>query len=312
MDSITQAALGAAIGKATLGKYIGNKSIVIGVVVATIPDLDVALYLIYNKFEMLSIHRGYSHSILVSLIGSVLLSLLFKRMKWTKEIHLFKLLLFNWLALFTHTILDAFTAYGTQLFLPFSDCRFGLDSINVVDPIYTIPLLLGLSGSILFKKKKFNTIGLIVSTGYLIGTLAVKGIINDRLENDLADQQIEYYDFLTIPVGTASLNWYGLAKNDENLYLKKYSLYKENDSDFHSFKINDRYLNKLSPIQKERMIWFAKGFYTVEMDEDTIFIYNLQVDMRGVVKNDSIYAPTQGYFKSVSYTHLTLPTKRIV
>ena len=86
MDSITQAALGAAIGKATLGKYIGNKSIVIGVVVATIPDLDVALYLIYNKFEMLSIHRGYSHSILVSLIGSVLLSLLFKRMKWTKEI----------------------------------------------------------------------------------------------------------------------------------------------------------------------------------------------------------------------------------
>ena len=297
MDSITQAALGAAIGKASLGKYIGNKSMVIGVVVATIPDLDIALYLIYNKFEMLSIHRGYSHSILVSLIGSVLLSLLFKRIKWTKEIHLFKLLLFNWLALFTHTILDAFTAYGTQLFLPFSDCRFGLDSINVVDSIYTIPLLLGLSGSILFKKKKFNTIGLIVSTGYLIGTLAVKGIINDRLENDLADQQIEYYDFLTIPVGTASLNWYGLAKNDENLYLKKYSLYKENDSEFHSFKINDRYLNKLSPIQKERMIWFAKGFYTVEMDEDTIFIYNLQVDMRGVVKNDSIYAPTQGYFK---------------
>ena len=154
MDSITQAALGAAIGEATLGRYIGRKGMLLGAAVATIPDLDVALYLFYDKFEMLNIHRGFSHSILLSIIGSILISLLFKRMKWTKKVHLFKLWLFSWLALFTHIILDAFTAYGTQLFLPFSDCRFGLDSINVVDPVYTIPLLLGLLGSILFKKKK--------------------------------------------------------------------------------------------------------------------------------------------------------------
>ena len=297
MDSITQAALGAAIVEATLGRYIGRKGMLLGAAVATIPDLDIVFYLFYDKFEMLSIHRGFSHSIVFSIIGSILVSAILNRVGFTKKIPFNRLWLFSWLALFTHIILDAFTAYGTQLFLPFSDCRFGLDSINVVDPVYTISLLLGLLGSILFKKKKFNTIGMIVSTGYLIGTLAVKGIIDDRLEKDLADQQIEYNDFLTMPVGSASLNWFGLAKDDENLYLKKYSLYKENDIDFHSFKINDRYLNKLSSEQKEEMIWFAKGFYTVEMEDDTILIYNLQVDMRGVVKNDSIYAPTKGYFK---------------
>lgn len=47
------------------------------------------------------------------------------------------------------------------------------------------------------------------------------------------------------------------------------------------------------------MTWFAKGFYTVEKNNDTILIYNLQVDMRGVVKDDSVYAPTKGYFKFV-------------
>jgi inner membrane protein len=40
MDNITQAALGAAIGEATLGKHIGNKGVVFGAIVVTIPYLD--------------------------------------------------------------------------------------------------------------------------------------------------------------------------------------------------------------------------------------------------------------------------------
>lgn len=299
MDSITQAALGAAIGEATLGKHIGKKGMLLGAAVATIPDLDVVFYLFYDKFEMLSIHRGFSHSILFSIIGSILIGLLLKRMKWTREVSFVRLWFFSWLALFTHIILDAFTTYGTQLFLPFSDFRFGWDSINVVDPVYTLPLLLGILGVLLFKKKGLNTLGLIVSTLYLIGTLAIKNIINDRFGEDLAVHQIRYNDFLTMPVGSASFNWYGLARDNENLYLKKYSLFQENNLAFHTFKINENYLDRLSPEQKERMTWFAKGFYSAEMNNDTILIYNLQVDMRGVVNNDSIFAPTKGYFKFI-------------
>lgn len=144
MDSITQAALGAAIGEATLGKHIGNKGAVLGAIVATIPDLDVALYLFYDKFEMLSIHRGFSHSVVFSIIGAVSIAYVLQRMKWTKMVSYQKLWIFTWLALFTHMLLDTFTAYGTQLFLPFSDARIGFDSVNVVDPVYTIPLLIGL------------------------------------------------------------------------------------------------------------------------------------------------------------------------
>lgn len=58
MDSITQAVLGAAIGEAVLGEKTGSKGAILGAGIATIPDLDVALYLFFDKFEMLSIHRG--------------------------------------------------------------------------------------------------------------------------------------------------------------------------------------------------------------------------------------------------------------
>ena len=123
MDSITQAVLGAAIGEAVLGKKIGNKGAILGAAVATIPDLDVALYLFYDKFEMLSIHRGYSHSILFSIIGVFLIAYILQRIKWTDTVGYWRRWIFTWLALFTHMLLDAFMAYGTQLFLPFSDKR---------------------------------------------------------------------------------------------------------------------------------------------------------------------------------------------
>ena len=144
MDSLTQAALGAAIGEVILGRKIGYKGAVIGAIIATIPDLDVVLIPFYSSLERISIHRGFSHSILFSLIGSILIAFILTKLKWTKQISYVRLLIFCWLALFTHMLLDAFTTYGTQLLLPFSNYRVSFDSVNIVDPFYTLPLLLGL------------------------------------------------------------------------------------------------------------------------------------------------------------------------
>lgn len=119
MDSITQATLGAAIGQALLGKKIGGKAAVLGAIVATIPDLDVVLLPLYDSLERISIHRGFSHSILFSILGALLLTYILTRIKWAIQISIKRFFIFNWLALFTHILLDAFTAYGTQVFLPF-------------------------------------------------------------------------------------------------------------------------------------------------------------------------------------------------
>ena len=305
MDSITQAALGAAIGEATLGKHIGNKGAVLGAIVATIPDLDVALYLFYDKFEMLSIHRGFSHSVVFSIIGAVSIAYVLQRMKWTKMVSYQKLWIFTWLALFTHMLLDTFTAYGTQLFLPFSDARIGFDSVNVVDPVYTIPLLIGLICSLFVFKNKtsrrvYNYIGIAVSTFYLLGTLGVKNYVKEHFKTELAEQNISYNSLLTMPVGVANINWYGVAKTNEGLYMHKYSILHYNQLPFEYFPTNDYLLEGVNPELVDRMKWFAKGFYTVVKNEDEILFYNLQVDMRGIVRNGDTKAPTVGYFKIIS------------
>ena len=84
MDSITQAVLGAAVGEAVLGKKIGNKAAVLGVTGGTIPDLDIVLLPFFTDLQRISIHRGYSHSILFCLIGASLFAWILSRSKWTK------------------------------------------------------------------------------------------------------------------------------------------------------------------------------------------------------------------------------------
>ena len=301
MDSLTQATLGAAIGEAVLGKKIGNKGAILGAVVATIPDLDILLYLFYDKFEMLSIHRGFSHSILFSILGGLLLAYFFRRVKWTKDFSFQRLFIFAWLALFTHMLLDAFTAYGTQLFLPFSNERFGFDSVNVVDPVYTIPLLIGLVASLFILKNKpsraiFNQIGILVSSLYLLFTLVHKSQIAKHFQSSFNEQNINYSSLLTMPVGIANINWYGVAKTTDGIYLQKYSSFQKEKFHLEYFPINEDLLDEVNPELVQIMKWFAKGFYTVEKDGDQLLFYNLQVDMRGVVKTKNGKAPTMGYF----------------
>ncbi|MEO1257390.1 MAG: metal-dependent hydrolase [Bacteroidota bacterium] len=301
MDSLTQATLGAAIGELFLGKKMGKKGALVGAVVATIPDLDVALYLFYGQLDMLSIHRGLSHSILFSFSGALLIAYILSRMKLAKEVSFKRLYVFSWAALITHILLDVFTAYGTQIYEPFSDERIGFDSINVIDPLYTTPLMIGLLCSLFFIKndeyRKYGNIsGLLVSTFYLLLTLGIKQHVENQFYSELKRNKIEHEVMMTMPVGVASINWYGVVKTEKEILLRKYSLLKGYKGAFEFFPINDHLLEGINRKIVDKMIWFAKGLYTVDGDQNQIRFYNLQVDMRGMVIKEEIKAPTKGYF----------------
>lgn len=302
MDSLTQAVLGAAIGELVLGKKMGNKAALAGAIVGTIPDLDVALYLFYSPFEMLSIHRGLSHSIAFTLLGALLIAFILSKLRWFRGVPYNVLVLFVWLGLFTHVLLDTFTAYGTQLLLPFSNQRLGFDSINVVDPVYTIPLIVGLAMS-LWRETSHSSrswycgLGLIISSCYLILTLVNKQGVEASIKERMYEEGIEFSSIMTMPVGVANVNWYGVTKSSDSIYLLKHSVFSNSNPPIEAFPINDAYLDEVDVDMANKMRWFAKGFYTVEKVNGNIRVYNLQVDMRGVVKNGNHKAPTVGYFE---------------
>ena len=303
MDSLTQATLGAALGEALLGKKIGNKAAVIGALIGTIPDLDIMFVPFFDEFQKISLHRGYSHSFLFCILGAFLLAYVFGKIKWVTNISYRKLWLFSFLALLTHVLLDCFTSYGTQLFLPFTDLRVSFDSISIIDPLYTTPLLLGVLISVFYCRKTDkqrglpNYIGLVISSFYLLFTLTNKQHIEQVFCTQLKEQNIPSTQLLTIPVKVGNVIWYGVAKDHSNLHIGKYNSFKKNKIKFHTFPINDHLLKELDELLVYRMKWFAKGFYTVVKKNDKIRIYNMQCDMQGIRKFGNYKAPTAFYFE---------------
>lgn len=303
MDSITQAALGAAIGEAVLGKKIGNKAMALGAAVATIPDLDIVFLPLFDQVQRISIHRGYSHSIVGVFLLSLLLAWLFSKWKKLGEVSKTRWFVFSFLTTLTHIMLDAFTTYGTQLLLPFSDYRVAFDSITIIDPLYTLPLLLGVLVGLFYQRsnttrRRLNAAGLIISSVYLGFTLINKQYVNGIVETALEKQGIKHESFLTIPVSAGNLLWYGVAKTNNGLYLGDYSILdKDRDITFEFFPKNEALLTDIKDTYLlDRMKWFSRDYYTVAEEDGKIRFYNLKCDMSGFAGNDN-EAPTTFYFE---------------
>ena len=141
MDSLTQAALGAAIGQAGF-RRLGRRASFFGALCGTLPDLDVFLSG-GDPWRYLLQHRGASHSLLVLPVVAVPVGwlgwrLFGRRGRPRDWVHL------AFWALVTHPLLDVCTTYGTQLLAPVTRKRFAVDCISIVDPLYTLPLLAAL------------------------------------------------------------------------------------------------------------------------------------------------------------------------
>ena len=136
-------------------------------------------------------------------------------------------------------------------------------------------------------------------------TLLNKEGVKAKISNSLSNEKIEYSSLLTMPVGIANINWYGVAKGKDSIYMVKHEIFSNTDNPIEVFPINEEYLNQIDSNVAEKMRWFAKGFYTVEKENEKIRIYNLQVDMRGIVIIGNKKAPTAGYFEILSSNGIT-------
>ena len=290
MDSITQIVLGAACGEAVLGKKIGNRALLFGAIGGTIPDLDVFIgkLLFNNEIDVMAFHRGFMHSFLFAILAAVGFGMLVfwiynrgKRFGMTTQKE------WMWLffaSIFTHPILDSFTAYGTQLFAPFSNYRVAFNNISVADPMYTLPFLIALIVVMCFKRtstkrRLFLQIGLGVSSLYMLLTLVNKYHVNGVYKQSLADQKIEYLRFQTQPTILNNILWYGTAETTEAYYVGFYSILdaEATVSKWHKLPKNHDYIEGM-PKDLETLAWFSSGFYNLNetADPDTFLFKDLR------------------------------------
>ena len=288
MDSLTQIVLGGAVGEVVLGKKVGNWAVFWGAVAGTIPDLDVFSNYFVDTVQANEWHRGFSHSIIFCVLMAPLLGWLVAKIHKRKEVSWKAWTILFFMALITHPLLDAHTAWGTQLFWPL-DYKVAYKNIFVIDPLYTLPFLLFLIIAMCFhredKKRRFyNKLGLIVSSLYMLLTISFKGITYHQFTDSLKAQGIEYQTIQTRPTPLNSVLWSANVETDNAYLIGYYSLFDQtNDIEFIRFDKNHSSLGAMADEELvKRLIRLSEGWFTIEQEDGKTIFNDLRFGLMGV------------------------------
>jgi inner membrane protein len=291
MDSLSQIVLGAAVGNQVLGKKIGNKAILYGAIIGTIPDLDVLYGKFLDPLTATDIHRGFSHSVLFFLFLSPILGLVLQKLEHKNKVNFKEATLFSYLVLQTHALLDLFTTWGTQLFWPL-ETRFSLQSIFVIDPLYTLPflvfLILSMKKNKLDPKRQFwNRTGLIVSTSYLFLTLFVQSIVMNKFEKQLEENAISYQEIVVKPSPFNIILWTTNVKVDNDYYIGDYSFFDTKPIQFQFIPTQKELINNIEDAAVIKQLKrISEGWYCITQKEEQLLFNDLRFGVMNADKND--------------------------
>lgn len=283
MDSITQAALGAAIGEATLGKKAGYRAAVWGAVLGTLPDLDILINPFFDSVVQLQSHRSFTHSITFIVLFSPLFGVLLNRFHSNLDIGWIPWTKLAFITFLTHAFIDIGTTYGTQFLFPFTNTPYTTGSIFIIDPLYTVPLLLGLIISLFLKRQGkarlyANYTGLTVSTLYLIWGLAIKVHVHSVFSSSFENQFGYHEQLKTMPNGPSTFLWSGYAIKNDTVYNAVYSIF-DHSTDLEFIPIERRshlIAHSLDDRGIRTLLWFSRGYYSVSEIDGELFFYDLR------------------------------------
>lgn len=167
MDPVSQAAVGAAVAQAFAGRGRAASAGLLGALAGMAPDLDVLIRSSRDPLLFLEVHRQFTHSFVFIPIGALLCALvlhpLVRQRLSRREAYLYCVL-----GIATHGLLDACTSYGTQLLWPFSDLRVAWSQIAVVDPLFTLPLVVLCGLAARSDRRLLARVACVWAVGYLL------------------------------------------------------------------------------------------------------------------------------------------------
>ncbi|MEH6581703.1 MAG: metal-dependent hydrolase [Halioglobus sp.] len=142
MDPLTQGVLGASLPQSTADKSEVATAGLLGFLAGMSADLDVLIRSSTDPLLFLEYHRQFTHSLVFIPVGGLLCALvLYFLIGRRRQMSFQRCFKYCTLGYATHALLDACTTYGTMLFWPFSDMRIAWNTISIIDPLFTLPIL---------------------------------------------------------------------------------------------------------------------------------------------------------------------------
>jgi len=218
MDLLTQGLLGSAMAVSVARPAEIHKAGIIGLLAGITADVDFFIQSASDPLLNLEYHRHFTHSIFFIPLAALLISFLlwpfFKNsLSWKR------IFMFSSLGFLLSGLLDACTSYGTSLFWPFSDQRISFNIISIIDPVFTLLLVSGITLSAIKKKPLYTHICLILATSYLtLGWVQHQRI--EQLSLQLAQQRGHQAERLLVKPTLGNLFlWRSIYQHNNRYYI---------------------------------------------------------------------------------------------
>lgn len=283
MDNLTHALASGALCALIAPPGRRRAALLVGAVLGNVPDIDV-FWPYPDPVAAFSEHRGPTHSLFV-LPFVALLAWLVLRWRWSAVREApWRWLVACVLAACLHPLLDAFTVYGTQLFWPLDRAPTMWSSIFIIDPLFTLPLLVGfvLAWRLRERARAGFWLGtaLAASALYLGWTLLAKHTLESGVRAGLAQQGHGASQVLTVPTPLNSVLWrIVVMRSDGRQFYEGY----------HSFLSGattplDPYVSQpelLDPLLDapavRRLQWFTSGWLGVSEEDGKVLMTDLRM-----------------------------------
>jgi len=286
LDSLTQFVLGAGVSAALLGPKIGvRNAVLLGGVLGTLPDLDTFVPAA-DPVEAFVSHRGATHSFLMQalatpVVGELLVRTIDRLRDNRVTTYCAVLLIFV-----THSLIDAMTVYGTQVFWPLSKEPLGVGSIFIIDPLYTLPLLAVAVWGVFQKNWSARYGGwlkraLVVSTLYMLATIPIQYVMKDRAETLLAQYGVNPDRILATPPPLNVLFWKAVAIDGDryfNMYLPLFGSGSEIPVYAHPRRLDLITCLDENPTY-QKLAAFSDGFYRVIEIDGQVVVSDLRMGL---------------------------------
>lgn len=269
MDSLTQIVLGGAVAAAIAPARHRRAALLVGAALGTLPDLDSLPILLVSDdpVVLMTMHRSFSHSLLVLPVVGWLIWWLFRRFgkgrvaesprRWFWAVQA---------GLLTHPLLDAFTVYGTQLWWPLPVAPTMWSSVFIIDPAYTLWLLLACAVAWVARARPLAQrallAGLVLSSAYLGWSLVAKGLVEHQARRSLAAMGLGDAPRFSVPMPFNTLLWRVVAMTPDGFVEGERSLVADRGPmAFRAYPSDVRALEQVGTVPAvRRLAWFNHGF----------------------------------------------------
>ncbi|MEJ1096243.1 MULTISPECIES: metal-dependent hydrolase [unclassified Pseudoxanthomonas] len=286
MDSLSQIVLGGAIAAAIAPAHHRRAALLAGAALGTLPDLDSFPIMLFtdDPIMLMTVHRSFSHSLFVLPLVAWLIWWLFKRsggrvaespLRWFWAIQL---------SLVTHPVLDAFTVYGTQLWWPLMPPPTMWSSVFIIDPAYTVWLLIGCLIAWFARERRIAqralVAGLALSCAYLGWSLMAKTMVDREANRTLAAMGLVDAPRFSVPMPFNTLLWRVVAMTPSGYVEAERSVFDKGPLVFRGYPSNTQALGEARNIPAvKRLTWFNRGFMRTQVQGDRLVLSDLRMGL---------------------------------